>query len=215
MKYLLKLFFVILLIGFTNNRLDSYYLTNEITPCKSDAQNLFDHLNLQSIIPYDAFQKSLEALDRFNFSKSVIAICDFTKPSNEKRFTVIDLNKKELIEHTYVAHGKNSGSLSATEFSNEHESLKSSKGFFRIAEKIISPKHGQALMLDGLEKGINDNARLRQIIMHGADYVSDKFIDSHGRLGRSFGCPALPREEMKNLIPILNNGALLYIYTKS
>lgn len=180
-----------------------------------EANTVFQQLNLQNILPFESFQNAIAGIQKYNIKKKIIAICDFTKPSTEKRFTVIDLNKNEVLNHTYVAHGRNSGDVIANKFSNKAESFQSSKGFFKINEKIISPKHGQALMLDGLEKGINDNARARQIIMHGADYVCEEFINTHGRLGRSHGCPALPREEMKNLLPVLSDGALLYIYTKS
>ncbi|NOT36736.1 MAG: murein L,D-transpeptidase catalytic domain family protein [Saprospiraceae bacterium] len=217
MKNLFRIFCcIILLFGLTTKNIESsnssYHSTIHIS---SETENIFNKLNLQSIIPFEAFQKSVDAINNYNITKSIVAICDFTKPSSEKRFTVIDLKNEEVIQHTYVAHGKNSGMLMATQFSNQPESLQSSKGFFRISEQIISPKHGIALMLDGLEKGINDKARMRQIIMHGADYVSNEFIQTHGRLGRSFGCPALPKKEMKYLSSLLRNGALLYIHTKS
>ncbi len=216
MKVLFRISFIVIFFGFTERHLDSKINSLKIViEDKNEVKTIFKELNLQSIIPFESFQNAIAGIQKYNIKKKIIAICDFTKPSTEKRFTVIDLDKNEVLNHTYVAHGRNSGDVIAHKFSNNAESFQSSKGFFKISEKIISPKHGQALMLDGLEKGINDNARPRQIIMHGADYVCEEFINTHGRLGRSHGCPALPREEMKNLLPVLSNGALLYIYTKS
>ena len=106
------------------------------------------------------------------------------------------------------------GDLMATSFSNVMESHKSSKGFFRVGEQIQTALHGPSLLLDGLERGINDNARAREIIIHGAWYAAESFIQQYGYCGKSFGCPALPDVAMKKLLPILANGSLLYIYAK-
>jgi hypothetical protein len=110
-----------------------------------------------------------------------------------------------------VAHGKNTGENTAADFSNQSESLKSSLGFFLTAETYVG-ENGYSLKLDGLEEGINDNARIREIVIHGADYVSQKFIDENGRLGRSWGCPALPVEFSKEIIDIISEGSCLFIY---
>jgi hypothetical protein len=120
---------------------------------------------------------------------------------------------KELVMQTWVAHGKNSGENYVTNFSNKHSSHMSSKGFFRIEDSFESPKHGTSLALEGLEKGINDNAREREIIMHAADYVSEKFIEANGRCGRSYGCPALSKEDMQKALQLLKSGSLLYIHS--
>jgi hypothetical protein len=110
-----------------------------------------------------------------------------------------------------VAHGKNSGENIADSFSNDSKSLKSCLGFFLTAETYTG-KHGYSLKLDGLEPGINDNARQRAIVIHGADYVSASFAQQHGRLGRSWGCPALPTDRSKEIIDKISQGSCLFIY---
>jgi len=173
---------------------------------------LYHDCGLENMLSIAAFNNSLAGYEKFAPSKPIIAICDFTKPSSEERFFIIDIEHKKILYKSLVAHGKNSGDLMATHFSNTHESLQSSLGFYKIGATIQSPKHGVALLLYGLEKAINDQALSRQIIIHGADYVSEKFVNQYGRLGRSFGCPALPNALMKEVAPILENGALLFIY---
>jgi hypothetical protein len=143
--------------------------------------------------------------------KNIITIIDYSKPSTEKRFFVIDLKNKQLVYKCLVAHGKNSGDIYAKSFSNQPESLQSSLGFYRTAESY-SGVHGFSMMLDGLEKGINDNARAREIVIHGAEYVSEGFIKKYGRLGKSWGCPALPVEISKEIIDKISGGSCLFIY---
>lgn len=179
---------------------------------KYNAAELFKACGLAQYLKFEVFQKALKGVAAFKPKKAVIAIADMTRSSDQKRFFVIDLEHKKLLLHSLVAHGRNSGERMAQKFSNKPESFKSSKGFFNIGPKIISPKHGLALLLEGLERGINDNARKREIIIHGADYVSETFVHQHGRLGRSHGCPALPREVVKTLAPIAADGGLLYIH---
>lgn len=178
------------------------------------AKDLYAKTGLKGELSYEAFVRALQGLKQYNPAKSIVAVCDFSKPSTQERFFVIDLQKGEVLLKSLVAHGKNSGELMATSFSNKPNSLQSSLGFFQIGEIIQSPKHGIALLLNGLEKGLNNNALQREIIIHGADYVSEAFIAAHGRLGRSFGCPALPDEVMKKAAPLLCNGALLYVFAK-
>jgi len=178
----------------------------------SNTRALYNDCHLNGVLSYDAFQKSLEGYQKYKPAKPIIAVCDFSKPSDQKRFVVIDIEKKKVLTNTFVAHGKNSGEIMATEFSNQPESHKSSLGFFMVGQIIQSPKHGISLLLEGLEKGKNDQARAREIIMHGATYVCEKFIEEYGRLGRSFGCPVLPQDVMQKITPILADGSLLYIY---
>jgi hypothetical protein len=146
-------------------------------------------------------------------SKNILTIIDYSKPSSEERFFVIDVQNRKLLYHCLVAHGKNSGDKYAVHFSNVNESLKSSLGFFLTAETYYG-KHGFGLRLDGLEKGINDNARRREIVIHGADYVSDLFVKKYGRLGLSWGCPALPVELTTDIIKSIANGSCIFIYAR-
>ena len=146
--------------------------------------------------------------------KDILTLIDFSLSSNAKRLWVIDLSTNTVLMNTLVAHGRNTGEEFATSFSNESSSFKSSLGFYATGE-IYNGKHGKSLKLDGLEKGINDNARDRGVVMHAADYVSDNFINSHRRLGRSQGCPALPVQLTNEIIDTIKNKSCLYIYHPS
>ena len=142
----------------------------------------------------------------------IISIIDFSMHSTKKRMFVIDLLQKKLLFHTLVSHGRNSGIGMATSFSNEPESFKSSPGFYITAD-IYNGKHESSLRLLGIEKGINDNALSRGIVMHAAAYVSETFAKRQGYLGRSQGCPALPETLCKNIIQKICNGSCLFIYS--
>jgi len=175
-------------------------------------QKLYSECGLNDVIPYNTFQQSIKGFQHFQAKKSIITIVDFTLPSTEKRCFIIDIHNKKLLFTTWVAHGKNSGDIRAETFSNTLHSYQSSPGFYMVGKKINTAKHGMALLLFGLEKGINDNALRREIIVHGASYVSEEFIKQYGRLGRSHGCPALPNELMPIIAPIIADGSLLYIH---
>lgn len=141
----------------------------------------------------------------------VITIIDFSLPSDKERLWVLDLIHGKVLFHCLVSHGLNSGGLMAEEFSNVPGSNASSPGFYSTGETYIG-RHGYSLKLDGLEMGINDKARTRAIVMHGADYVSAEFVRKYGRLGRSFGCPAVPQELSKEIIQTIKGGSCLFIY---
>ena len=142
---------------------------------------------------------------------SIITIIDFRSPSTIKRMWVINVKTRKLLFHSLVAHGKNSGGKYAKKFSNIPGSLQSSLGFY-ITGKTYLGKHGVSLYLHGLEKGFNDNAKKRAIVMHGASYVSNSFIQQYGRLGRSFGCPAIPLGNHEKIINTIKGGSCLFIY---
>ena len=152
-----------------------------------DIHQLWIECRLDQEISFKVFNIAITGYHQINNlnKRSIISIIDFSKPSTEKRFFVIDLENKKLIYKCFVAHGKNSGENYPKSFSNKPESLKSSLGFFLTAE-TFSGDHGYSLRLNGLEKGINDNARVREIVIHGAEYVSEEFIKKYGRLGRSW-----------------------------
>ena len=143
---------------------------------------------------------------------NVITIIDFDKSSDEKRFFVVDIEERQILVNSYVAHGQNTGGLNATRFSNNLNSHQSSLGFY-LTDKTYHGKHGLSLRLDGLDKGINDNARKRNIVVHSADYVSEEFIAKYNRLGRSWGCPALPKEGYEEVIDQIKNKSLLFIHS--
>ncbi|MEO6949449.1 MAG: murein L,D-transpeptidase catalytic domain family protein, partial [Ginsengibacter sp.] len=142
----------------------------------------------------------------------VLTIADFSLPSSQKRLFVIDLKNEKILFNTYVAHGRNSGKETANSFSNDPESFKSSLGFY-VTKNTYTGTHGFSLRLEGEEKGINDNAMSRAIVMHSADYVNKSLINSQGYIGRSLGCPALPKEVYKPIIQKIKDGSCLFIYS--
>lgn len=144
-------------------------------------------------------------------NKNIITVVDFSKPSSQKRFFVIDLNKNKVLFQSLVAHGRNSGLEYATSFSNETDSHKSSLGFY-VTMNTYTGDHGYALKLKGCEQGINNRAYDRAIVVHGSEYVTDEFLKSNGFLGRSFGCPALPEKMTKKIIDVIKNGSCIFIY---
>lgn len=144
-------------------------------------------------------------------ARPLLTIIDFTRPSTEKRLWVIDPQDGHVLFRELVAHGKGSGELYARRFGNRNETHESSLGLFRTAE-TYQGKHGYSLRLDGLDPGVNDRARERDIVIHGAGYVSDAFATEHGRLGRSFGCPALDEHVARAVIDTIKDGSLVFAW---
>lgn len=179
----------------------------------TSAEALYVDCGLKGALNETAFLKAFQSRVAHHAAGNIIAVADMTRPSNEKRLFIIDLDSRKLLLRTWVAHGKNSGELYCTSVSNTSGSLQTSKGLYRVGQKIISPKHGDALLLHGLDAGVNSAALQREIIIHAADYVGTDFIAKHGRLGRSFGCPAVAPEVMPQVVDLLE-GQLLFVFAK-
>ena len=143
--------------------------------------------------------------------RSTLTIIDYSKPSTEPRLWVLDLAKKRVLFTELVAHGKGSGELMATRFSNVEGSLASSLGLF-VTGETYQGQHGYSLRLHGLERGVNDQAFDRAIVMHGAPYVGESFVKGAGRLGLSWGCPALRPAITKRVIDTIKAGSLVFAY---
>jgi len=167
-------------------------------------------------IETDVFEMALNAASCAVQSGAVnapetLTVIDYSKPSSERRLWVFDLKAKELVYEELVAHGQGSGANMATQFSNEDESHQTSLGLFVTRDTYVG-KNGYSLRLDGLDRGVNDRARDRAIVMHGAPYVSEQFVKANGRLGRSWGCPAISAAVAKQMIDRVKGGGLVFAY---
>lgn len=149
------------------------------------------------------------ALDKEN----ILTVVDFSQPSSQKRMYIIDVKNFKLLMNTYVAHGKNSGLQFAEKFSNKVESLQSSLGFY-VTTKTYFGKHGLSLRLSGKDKGFNDNAEKRAVVVHGAPYIGESRADA-AYMGRSFGCPAVPQSQSSKVINLIKDGSTLFVYHPS
>lgn len=182
--------------------------------------NIITFVNFNSLKTHNlSFTAFKIAVDGHSYYKSkgviqsdTVVIIDFDLPSYTKRMFIVDLNTMQVLDSSLVAHGKNTGDIVAKNFSNKNGSLKSSLGFYLTNEQYEG-KHGLSLRLDGLEKGVNSNARARNIVIHKADYVSQEFIHSNHRIGRSFGCPAIPEEGYEMRLKFMAKSTLIYMYS--
>ncbi|MCW2120254.1 murein L,D-transpeptidase catalytic domain family protein [Flavobacterium sp. 7A] len=176
------------------------------------------HSNDFALPDFKIFNQALKGFyllkEKGLIKRNILTLIDFSLSSNKERLWVIDLDTNTIMFNSLVAHGRNSGDEYAADFSNRPESFKSSLGFYATAE-IYTGKHGMSLRLDGLEKGLNDNARERAVVIHGADYVSNSFIKNNKRLGRSLGCPAIPVELTNKIIQTIKDKSCLFIYHSS
>lgn len=173
---------------------------------------LYRSMQLEEVVGWKAFRQAVAGYYKIAGRKrEVLTLIDFSRPSTEKRLFVFDMRQRKLLFSSVVSHGKNSGGMYATSFSNEYGSYKSSLGFY-LTETTYQGKNGYSLILNGLEKGINDRARERAIVMHGAAYADPSLVSRGGRLGRSFGCPAVPQKLARPIIDAIKGGSVMYIY---
>jgi len=190
-------------------------------PVTDEVLSLYTALNLsEKGLTSDVFKLALKGYRKLESDgklphADILTIVDFSQSSKKKRLYVIDLVKKAILFNTYVAHGRNTGDEYAKRFSNESGSYQSSLGFYLTREEIVGSGVGLSLILDGLEKGFNDNALKREIIMHGAAYATENFIRKTGRLGRSFGCPSLPPDLIKPVVETIKEGTCFFIYQQN
>ncbi|MCG8343130.1 MAG: murein L,D-transpeptidase catalytic domain family protein [Chlorobiales bacterium] len=206
---------ICLVMFFAFSHLDAQCVPSQ-KELSNSIQTLYRTPELRNNIDYTVLRKAMTgyyALKNNGMLKNdkVLTIIDYNQPSVKKRLFVIDMDRNRLLASSLVAHGKNSGQNHAVKFSNVPGSFKSSLGFF-VTDRTYEGKHGYSLRLQGIERGINDNALMRNIVMHGADYVSPDFIRRHGRLGRSHGCPALPFSQYRQVIDLIKGGSCLFIY---
>jgi hypothetical protein len=216
----------VLFTGFTplNETVNVGVAAKPLLSHKEDISNVlsgkYDEWNLSNMnISKELFNyaiKGYQYLAEKNIlhNTDIITIADLGKPSNQKRLYVINIKTGEVLFNTFVAHGKNSGQEYATNFSNSESSFETSLGFYVTTDTYMG-KHGYSLRLNGCERGFNNNAYKRAIVMHGADYVSESFIRQNGFLGRSLGCPAVPAELSKKIIDVIKDGSCLFVYSPS
>jgi hypothetical protein len=209
MKKLVSILFCALLITV------QLYSNKYVFPIGKDNVNI-TLLSNKWNINIDALQIAIKGYEKLKeqgklLNNQYLTLVDFSLPSNSNRFYIIDMLTQQVIINTLVAHGKNSGTLIANSFSNKNASLKSSLGFY-ITGNTYKGKHGNSLLLEGVEKGINDHAQNRAIVIHGANYVSDHIVNKGGIIGRSFGCPAVPTNKVKEIIATIKQGTCMFIY---
>ena len=185
----------------------------------NEAETLYHAIefNNSNKLELDVFEKAilgfnnLKKAGKIDEDSHLLTVCDFSLSSTQKRLWVIDLNDKKILFNSLVAHGKNTGEEFARKFSNTESSLQSSLGFY-VTESTYNGSNGFSLKLHGMDKGFNDRALQRAIVMHGADYVSEDFIKSQRRIGRSWGCPAVPTALAKPIINTIKDKNVIFIY---
>ncbi|MGB0839029.1 MAG: murein L,D-transpeptidase catalytic domain family protein [Chitinophagales bacterium] len=183
----------------------------------SHVQSIYYNSGLDSRgLSYNTFK--LAVAGYYNLKKAgrlsyrpILTIVDFNQPSSADRIYVVDMQQQSVLFQTLVSHGEKSGMLYANYFSNRHQSHQSSLGFYKTAETYYG-QHGYSLKLDGLDRGFNHNARSRGVVVHGAYYVDHNYVRSHGSIGRSWGCPALPEGVHKDIINAIQGGSCMFIY---
>ena len=184
-----------------------------------EIKTMYRDLCLNDKVSFSCFNNAMYGLEKIedleifdNSNNNLLVMVDYTKPSTEERLFIIDLRKKQLLISSLVTHGRGTGDLYATKFSNKNNSYSTSSGFY-LTGNIYNGKHGESLELYGLEKGKNDNAKKRTIVMHSAYYANKAFAEKYGRLGRSKGCLVLPTDLNAKIINLISGGVVLYVHT--
>jgi L,D-transpeptidase-like protein len=188
-----------------------YFVTDNTTT------RLYNELQLADIglskpafeFAYKGYQKLLKRQKLAN--PSILTICDLSQSSNRKRLYILDLEQNKVLMTSYVAHGRGSGGEFASRFSNYNRSHQTSLGFY-ITSSSYYGENGLSLRLKGLEPGFNDRAARRSIVIHGAAYIGDDYLQSNKFMGRSYGCPAVPRDVCEEIIDMIKDGTCLFIY---
>lgn len=183
-----------------------------VTLNESECLFMYNALKLKDKLSYRIFKMALKGYSKIEDKKTdYLIIVDYSKPSNEKRFFILNMKKLNLEEYTYVAHGKNSGADMAISFSNKMNSYQSSLGFY-LTGKPYNGRYGYSLKLYGLEDGYNSNAFERGVVIHGSTGSEPEYIKKFGFLGRTEGCPAVPQSLNKKIIDRIKNRSVLFIY---
>jgi len=221
-----RLFLIVFLLismatfaGFT--KFNSDYKTNcapQSDTSSADTVCLYNSLQLEKLgLSRKAYDYAMQGMNQLKAcgklkNNQILSIIDFSLSSCKKRLFILDVASGKLLFQTIVSHGRNSGKEMATAFSNSAESFQSSLGFY-VTGDTYTGEHGLSLRLLGEEKGINDNALARGIVMHCAAYVNEALVKSQGYIGRSLGCPALPEGLHKTIIDKIKNGTCLFVYS--
>ncbi len=209
-------FLFVLLILLTPQKLTTQQATFKMSYLADEIiEQLYNNLNIPGL-QYQAFYHAVNGYrllkqQGFVQNDGIITVIDYSLPSTVERFFLIDIKNQILIQKSLVAHGKNTGENDALYFSNEPGSHQSSLGFF-VTGNTYYGRNGYSLVLNGLDTTYNEHAKSRAIVIHGADYVSNIYIEKNGRLGRSFGCPALPLESCHKIIDLIKNGSVVFCY---
>jgi hypothetical protein len=213
---MIRLMMVLLMMLMMAFPVQGQSLTFDVNPFKKNSSvfsrfpELRDKISSKVLSMALAGYLSLKEQGKVN-RDGILTVIDFNKPSVDQRLFIVDINRGKLLYSGLVAHGSGSGENYAQRFSNVPGSRKSSLGFYTTGD-TYDGKNGYSLRLQGMERGINDNAESRSIVIHGADYVSYDFIRKHGRLGRSEGCPALSFDSFQQVIDLIKGGSCLFIY---
>lgn len=201
----------------SNSEIASVVTSTKPVSFKDKVDHLYGEFNTKNATmpALDVFEKAMKGYEKLEeqgkVNKEILTVVDFDLSSKKKRMWIMDMKNKEVLFNTYVSHGQKTGVEFAKQFSNKVNSHKSSLGFYLTGETYIG-KNGLSLFLDGMEKGINNNARKRYVVIHGADYATANFVSRHGRLGRSYGCPAVPVKIARPLINKIKGESVVYIH---